>query len=149
MFRSIKALAAHALRIGDQLERLTEAVHGVGTQAPPDADLGRRVANLELELERRHAEAEGLLLRAKGQFDAARAAEERARKHAIRAENAVGGSDEGDELDPEEIQAAYEAAGVFADDGGGSRDEGLQPVHPRLARRAERKAGARAMKFSR
>jgi hypothetical protein len=145
MFRSLKTLAAAVLRIGDQLERLTEAVHGANTQPSADPELERRLAALELELERRHAEAEGLLLRAKGQFDAARAAEERARRHAESAQR----SEEGDELSPEELAAAYEAAGLRLDDGGGGDAEGLQPVHSRLGRRSERKAAAFAMKFSR
>jgi hypothetical protein len=112
---------------------------------PPDPALERRIAALELELERRHAEAEGLLLAAKGKFDATRASEERARRWA----QSVNGAEESDELDEEEIRAAYEAAGVPLDDGGGGGAEGMQPVSPRVARRSERKAGARAMKFSR
>lgn len=141
MFQRFRRRLAALEGIRDALGGLLEAVHELPIRSGGDAELEGRVARLELELERRHAEAEGLLLRAQGKFDAARAAEERTRRLAERAE-------EGDEDELEAIRAAYEEAGVPLGDEEGSEANGVQPVPSAMEARASSKQSAYAMKWA-
>ncbi|MFG0329818.1 MAG: hypothetical protein ACF8PN_07975 [Phycisphaerales bacterium] len=136
--RLLRAVEGIAVTLGG----LCDAVHALDTGAARDGALDGRVAALERELERRHAEAEGLLLKAAGKFDAARAAEERARRLAERVETS-----EDDQLDA--LRSAYAEAGIPLDDEGSGEGEGLHAVRNGMATRDESRANAYAMKWAR
>lgn len=142
MIRYFRALLSAVEAIATGLGAVCEAVHGLDTRGRHSDGLDGRVAALEREMERRHAEAEGLLLKASGKFDAARAAEERARRLADRAES-------GDEERLEEIVEAYAQAGLPLHDAPNGDGETLQPVHGRVAGRHDSKSSAYAMKWGR
>ena len=128
-------------RIADGVDSLLGAVHGLPTGADESGALDDRVTALERAFELRMAESEGLLLKAQGRFEAARAAEERARRLA---ENSAPESPD-DRLD--EIVAAYEEAGVPLGNGVGGAEPELHPMPMGVEGRPSRKSEAYAMKF--
>lgn len=142
MIRWFKDVLLALRAIVHALGGIAEAIHGLSTQSEHDAGLATRVGALELEMERRHAEAEGLLLKAKGKFDAARAAEERTRRLA-------NGAEESEEELEEAIRAAYADAGIQLEHGELGQEEGVQPMRGGMASRHESKSNAHAMKYGR
>lgn len=146
MIRWFRNVSESLREISSALGGLLESVHALSMPGPTDQDLAGRVAALERELERRHAEAEGLLLKARGKHDAARAAEERARRLASRGPEE---SDDGGELDEDTIRRAYAEAGVSLADGDGSEEEGLPAVPGGMARRQASKRSAYDAKWGR
>lgn len=129
----------------DSLGGINTALHGVVTDGSRGDGLEGRVSDLELRLDRQMAEAEALMLRAKGKFDAARAAEERARRLA----DSGSGLEDGDAFDEEEIRRAYEEAGFSLSDASSGPGEEVLPVHSRLDARRASKSNALQMKFGR
>lgn len=142
MIRWARHLLLALQAIAAAVEAAVDAIHGLSTGAEVDAGIASRVAALELEMERRHAEAEGLLLKAKGKMDAARSAEERARRLA---ESTPPSEEEQLEAD----LADYEAAGLLSDNGAIGPEEPMQPVPGSMATRADSKASAYQMKWQR
>lgn len=140
-FRSV-LLALEGIR--DALGGVVNAVHELHTEPAMDATLESRVAALERELERRHAEAEGLLLKAQGKFDAARAAEERTRRLA---ESAAQPGEGEEDLDEQAIIEAYEQVGLPLSDAAGSEENGMHTVPSRMETRRSSKQNAHRAKF--
>lgn len=124
------------------LGELVDAVHALNTRGADTTALDARLAALELEIDKRDARAEALLLKAEGKFKAARASEERARRLAE-------GVEQSEEEELEEIRQAYADAGIPLGNGGGSGEEEVPSVPTRLGRRLESKSAAFAMKFGR
>jgi len=127
-------------RIAEALGGLVDAVHALNIRPSEDAKLAARVADLELSVDRREAEAEALLLKAKGKFDAARAAEERTRRLAE-------GNARSDEELEESVLEAYAEAGIPLSDAPNGEEEGVPPVSTRLGRRHESKQNALSKKW--
>jgi hypothetical protein len=123
MFRWFRDALSSWVRISDRIESLTLAVHDLATAAVNDESLGARVAALELELDKREAKADAVLMKAEGQLKAARAAEERARRLG---ESSAGDWEGGEGLPPEILQA-YQDAGLRLNDGAGG-EEGEVPA---------------------
>lgn len=147
MIAYFRDLLQALLAIGEGVRAVGEALHGLHTDGNHADALAERVADLERAFEIRHAEAEGLLLQAKGKFDAARAAEERTRRLSKSAP-----SDE-EEPDPfedglQELEAV-EAAQLHLGDEGGSELNGLHPMHTRVDSRRASRESAYAMKWGR
>lgn len=139
MFRSLTRIARAIENLSETNAALLGAVHALATAAPEGSDVEPRVAALERELERRHAEAEGLLLKAQGKHDAARAAEERARRLSESAQ---------EEREPIEVLAEqFEVEGLRYGDEEGSGANGVHPVPSGVAVRNPGTAAAFAMKF--
>lgn len=141
MFRWFRRGDAQLSDLTETLGGLGEALHALATTRTEDPSLELRVAALEREMERRHAEAEGLLLKARGKFEAARAAEERTRRLAERDEPS-------EEEQLEVLREAYAEAGVSLDDDLIGAEEGLHPVRNGVAARGQGKQAALALKFS-
>lgn len=132
--------------IADSLGGVLQALHELSTAPAPDHGLESRVADLELSIERRAAEAEALLLKAQGKYDAARAAEERQRRLKESAERAA----EGDPDLFEELARAQAAAGeVYQGDANGSEPGGMPALHGAVAPRLTEREGAYAAKWAR
>ena len=86
------------------------------------------------------AEAHALILKAKGQYDSARAAEERTRRLASEPE-------EGPDERLEALRDAYAEVGVPVGDGGFGAQEELPGLHPSVEPSHAGKSEAYAMKF--
>jgi hypothetical protein len=139
MFKNFRRALQAVVQIAQILEGLLEAVHGLSHGSATDPDVAKRLAAVEREFERRNAEAEGLLLRAKGQLDAARAAEERQRRLAERSPESS---------EPiEELAEAYAQGGVPQADGDDGSGQGVLALHGSLASRRDSKSNAYAMKW--
>lgn len=141
MFKKLTAALQALVAIAALLEQLVDAVHGLTTGGAETVDLDRRLAAVERDIERRFAESEGLLLKAKGKHDAARAAEERARRLAASAEDS--------EPDLEDFAEAFQANGVLPGDAPAGGDEGVPAVRGGMAGRHASKSNAYAAKWGR
>lgn len=146
MIRWFRGLLSALEAIRDALGGITEAVHALRTNTDVDPALESRVADLELRLERHMAEAEALMLKAKGKFDAARASEERTRRLA---DSAPGVEEGEEELTEDELREAYAAAGIHLGNAEAEPPEGVQPLPSRMDRRRQSKQNALALKWSR
>lgn len=119
---ALQAVVAIAALLGELVDVLRDAV----THRTTDEAILQRLADVELQMQKHYAEAEGLLLKAGGHLRAARSAEERARRFAESAE-------EGEEQLSEEERAALEALRLQQLDALGGPGEGVQPVRENVA----------------
>jgi len=130
MFRSIKALSEAAQACVDLLSGIRADL--ASAEPAQDPELEQAVQRLEVSRAKWEAEIEALILKAKGQYDSARNAEERTKtmKKSYNAE-----ADEGDAQSMEDVANAYRELGynLSGGDGEGGEPNGVQPVPEGLA----------------
>ena len=130
MFRTLKDLSEAAQACVALLHQVGEQL--ATFQATPNPDLAQKIQDLEVSRATWEAEVEALILKAKGQYDSARNAEERQKtmKKAMNAEPEDGGVE-----GMEELAAAYREAGLnfSPPHAQGGEGEELLPVPTSLA----------------
>jgi len=133
--------------IAPALSALHESLHAAPREHPGSDLVESRLHALETTLERHMAQAEALVLRAEGQFKAARSSEERERRYAESRGPAVG-SPEISEEDAAQIAAEYAQAGLFSGDEAGSHTGEVPAVPTRMGGRRAGRTSALHHKFS-
>lgn len=122
---------ANFKRIADGVQALTAELRGIREALdarPVDDALKGRVQALEADVAKRIAEAEALVLQAESKFKQARAAEERERHNAKRAEEAREELESLREESLDPFEAAGQAWQLHQGDAEGGGSEGVSPV---------------------
>lgn len=145
MFSTFRQLVRELSALRSTIDEGTTALEAALRTRAGDDELRERLDYLEGQLSVRLAEAEAIEIKADGRFKAARAAEERARAYAEKAEKAIAAQGDEDELG--EVPEWY-LEQLRGGDGGGGETNGVQPVPSRMETRAETVARLRAVKLN-
>jgi len=143
MLKSVRELLAVQKSQAMTLAGILVAIEGAAQQEPGEVEpLRKRLEAIELERAKWQAECEATLMKAEGQFKAARNAEERT-KTMVNHE-----SGKGSVASEEEVFQAYRALGLGVSPGDAEAGEGERVLEMPEAVEMDLKAKALRMKFS-
>jgi len=143
MFKGIRELLAVQKSQAKTLAGILIAIEGAAQQDPSEIEpLRKRLESLELENAKWQAECEATLMKAEGQFKAARNAEERT-KTMVNHE-----SGEGSVASEEQVFQAYKALGLGVSPGDAEAGEAEGVLEMREEVEVDLKTQALRMKFS-